>query len=368
MSQKNKNIRVYAFPSHTMDDQVTGVDFARIIQPMKALNGKHGIDVTIYDAAVETKHNDPLEWDEVMKNCDIFYFNYLNNPWGFAVLGMMARKYGVKLVMDLDDSLWNIRSDNPASRVYHKGSKALGDFTSICNEVDYLTTTNPYLRNVIMQNTNKNADKIKIFPNYVDLEMYTHRSEFKDTGRITLLHFGSTTHFLDLKTQDFVDGIDKIMKEYPNVEFKTVGAFIPKFREKWGRRYANVFGHTNIYHWIKDEDKFPNFMDMADILVVPLDDDVYNRCKSNIKWLETSSAKMPGVYQNIRQYSECIDGTNGLTASKDKEWYRAIKLLIDNPDKRQKMGEKAFKDISDNWQMKDHTQEYADFFKSLLPS
>jgi glycosyltransferase involved in cell wall biosynthesis len=361
-------IKVFALPSHTTEDHVTGVDFARIIQPMKALNGKFDVETTIYNPDEEVKHNDPLEWDSVMKDIDIFYFNYLNNPWGFAALGMMARKYGVKLVMDLDDSLWNIRSDNPAFKVYNKGSKALQDFTSICNEVDYITTTNTYLRNVIMQNTNKNADKIEIFPNYIDLSMYKHRKKEIDNGKITLLHFGSTTHFMDLKDDEFVKGVDKIMKEYPNVEFKTIGAFIPEFKKRWGMRYEQIYGHTNIYNWIQDKDKFPKMMDMADILVTPLDDDIYNRCKSHIKWLEASSAKLPGVWQAIRQYNDVVDGTNGLTARKSNEWYDAIKFLIDNPDKRKAMGEKAFQDVSDNWQIQDNVKDYADFFKSILSS
>lgn len=361
-----KKIQVFVLPSHTTAGQVTGVDYARIIQPMTHLNGKFGIETTIYNPDVEELHNNPLEWEDVMKKSDIFYFNYLNNPWGYAVIGMMARKYNVKLVMDLDDSLWNIRSDNPAHKVYNKDSKALMDFTSIANDVDYITTTNAYLRNVIMQNTNKNADKIEIFPNYIDLDLYTHRSKFKDTGKITLLHFGSTTHFIDLKEQEFVKGVDKIMKEYPNVYFKTIGAFIPEFRQKWGMRYENAFGHTNFLHWVKDKDKFPMFMDLADILVVPLGNDVYNRCKSQIKWLEASSAKIPGVWQNIRQYSEVIDGTNGYTADKASEWYKAIKELIDTPFTRKAMGQKAFEDVKNNWQMKDNVDKYADFFKSVL--
>lgn len=361
-----KKTRVYVLPSHTTDSQVTGVDFVRMIQPMEHLNGHFDIETTIYNPKQEIKHNNPLEWKDVMSNCDVFYFNYLSNPWGYAVLGMMARKYNVKLVMDMDDSLWDIRSDNPAYKVYHKGSQALLDFESICNDVDYITCTNNYLRNIIMQHTNKNADKIKVFPNRVDLSLYSHRSPFKNDGKITLLHFGSTTHFIDLKSQEFIKGVDKIMREYPNVDFKTVGAFIPEFRAKWGMRYENVFGHTNIYNWIKDEDKFPHFMDMSDILVVPLTDTIYNRAKSNIKWLEAGSAKIPGVWQKIRQYEECVDGTNGLLAEKNNEWYNHIKYLIDNPDKRREMGEKVFQDVSDKWQMKDNIEAYANFFKEII--
>jgi glycosyltransferase involved in cell wall biosynthesis len=106
-------------------------------------------------------------------------------------------------------------------------------------------------------------------------------------------------------------------------------------------------------------------MEDADILVTPLMDDVYNRCKSQIKWLEASSAAIPGVWQKIRQYEEVIDGTNGILAKKDTEWYKAIKYLIDNPEKRKKMGEKTFKDVK-KWQTQEHLEEYAQFFHQIL--
>ena len=99
------------------------------------------------------------------------------------------------------------------------------------------------------------------------------------------------------------------METYPNVVFKTVGALIQDYKMKWGMRYFNSYGHEDIYQWIKG--RFREFMDEATFLVVPLIDNVYNRCKSNIKFLEVSSAKKVGVWQKIHQYEEVIDDKNG---------------------------------------------------------
>lgn len=357
-----KKIKVFVLPSHQSKERTSGVDFVRVIQPMVKLNGYKDdeieIETTIYDI------NKSTDWLEVAKTYDVIYFNYLNNPWGFAAMGSMARSHGVKMVMDVDDSLWNLRADNPAYNVYKKGSQQLSDFTAICNEVDYLTVTNQYLKHVAMNNTRKSADKVIVFPNYIDLELYNYRPEFKDNYEINLVHFGSTTHFTDLQNHEFIRGLDRIMKEYPNVIFTTVGAFIPEFRQKWGMRYKNPYGNSDIYKWVKDH--FPKFMDDVDIMLVPLDDDIYNRCKSSIKWIEASSAKKTGVWQDIRQYREVIrNGENGFLAKKDTEWYNAIKKLIEDKEARRKLGEQAFKDVSDGWQIQNHLKEYADFFKVL---
>jgi hypothetical protein len=104
-------MNIYSLPSHVELERTSGVDFARIIQPMKALDGYKDIKSTVYDPKEEEKHNDPKDWISVMDENDIFYFNYLNNPWGFAAMGMMARKNGVKIVMDMDDDLWDVHID-----------------------------------------------------------------------------------------------------------------------------------------------------------------------------------------------------------------------------------------------------------------
>lgn len=350
-------MRIFALPSHQSKENTTGVDFARIIQPMKHLNGYEGTRIIIFEIIKK------MNWLWVAQNYDVIYFNYLNNPWGFAAMGAMARHYGVKLVMDVDDAIWEIHSDNPAHEVWKKGSEGIKNFTAICNEVDYITCTNEYLKNVIINNTTKSPDKIKVFPNYIDLDTYTYRSTFKDDGQINITHFGSTTHFFDLKETEFERGLNQIMKEYPNVTLRTVGAFIPGYREKWGGRYENTFGDPDIYKWIKD--KFPTFMAEADIMVVPLIDDIYNKCKSQIKWLEASSAKIPGIWQRIRQYEEVIDGTNGILANKDSEWYKGIKYMIDNPGKRKAMGEKTFNDL-EKWKIQNHLEDYYTFFQRVL--
>lgn len=370
-----KTIKIFAFPSHGNNERVQAVDFARIIQPMEFLN-KYSDDevkfeVKIFDIdAIKLTPSQQIdlgmEWEEVAKNNDIIYLNYTANAWQFAAMGAMARKYGRKIVLDVDDALWNILPDNQSAyEAWKPGSENIRVFNAICNEVDYITVTNRYLKNVVLNNTTKQANEVFIFPNYIDLDLYSHRSEFKDNGKIQLTHFGSGTHFISLEEKEFVDGIDRVLKEYPFVTFKTVGAHKSVFKHKWGQRYDHAFGSVDIYEWVKD--KFPTFMDETDIMVVPLTDNIYNRAKSSIKFIESASAKKPGVWQNIRQYQEVIkDGENGFLAKTAKEWHESIKALIDDAYFRRKAGEAAFKTMEDNWQMKDHTIDYADFFKSIV--
>ena len=359
-------ISIFGLPSHGTKERVSGVDFARIIQPMEHLNGYEDADVKFEVKVYDPIKDETMNWVEVAQEFDLIYFNYTAMPWEFAKMGSMARKFGRPLVMDSDDSLWDIMPDNSAYQALGKGSEGIKNFTSICREVDYMTTTNKYLRNVISHHTLKPTGKIKIFPNYIDLDgLYTYRPKFKDTNDITLLHFGSTTHFIDLQTKEFEKGIDMIMRDYPNVTFKTVGALIPSYKYKWGQRYKNDYGHQDLYKWVRE--RFPLFMEETDIIVVPLEENRYTKCKSSIKFLEASSAKKAGVYQNIRQYEEVIEhGVNGYLADTAQDWYDSIKALIDDKKLRQRVAESAFKTVQDDWQMKNNVAQYAEFFKDIL--
>lgn len=361
-----KKIKIYAFPSHDTKERTSGVDFARIIQPMEHLNGYKSGEYEFETKVYRSKDDEGLvTWNEITDYYDCIYFNYTPNPWAFAAMGAMARMKGKKLILDMDDTLWNVMPDNPAYNAWKKGGEHIKNFTAICNEVDHITCTNRYLKNVITHNTLKRGDQITAFPNRIDFKLYNHRCGFKDTLEINLLHFGSTTHFIDLQNKEFEKGIDMIMRDYPNVKLLTAGAMIPEYRRKWGQRYVNSYGDQDLYKWVKE--RFPYFMDQADICVVPLEDTLYNRCKSSIKFLEMSSAVKPGVYQNIRQYQELVKhGENGFLAGTAQEWYDAIKKLIDDKELRRTMGQNAFKTVEEGWQMKDNLEEYAQFFIKQL--
>jgi glycosyltransferase involved in cell wall biosynthesis len=360
-------IRIFSYPAHQAKDRTAGVDFVRIIQPMNYLNQYLGFGLKDFKVHLWNFKDYPkdMNWEAVAKNHDILYFNYLTNPWGFAMMGMFARKYNRRMVMDLDDNLWNILKDNSAYESYKNGEQVIKDFTAIANEVDYITTTNNYLKNLIINNTSKTYDKIKVIPNYIDLNFYKYTPKPRNEYTVWVTHFGSTSHFGDLLQPEFVEGIHKVMREYPNFRFRTIGSFMPQFADRWGVRYEDVFGSPDIYKWVNN--KYPKYMADTDFMVVPLRPNVYDNCKSSIKYLECSAAKRCGVWQDIRPYREVVEhGKTGFLATTNHDWHKYIKILIDNRKLRDQMAENAYQQVKSKWTIQDHINEYADFFKSVL--
>lgn len=347
-------MKLYAFPSHTTKERTSGVDYARVIQPAQAL--KDTFTVRIFDTS--TKDN----WVDIGKEYDAIFFNYLNNDWGYATMACYNRMHKHKIVLDVDDDLWDVLPDNTAYEVYHKGTKALKNFTLICKDVDAVITTNSYLRNVINFNTGVPLDKIHVIPNYINLEVYNTAPKPRHQPNVVIGHMGSTTHFNSLLNEDFIKGMDMVMKQFPNVIFRTIGSFIPLFKDKWGARYENAFGDPDIYKWAK---KMPEMLADIDFMVTPLVDNLYNRCKSSIKWLEASSAKRVGCWQAIRQYQEVIDGDNGFLCNSPDSWYNCMKVLIEDKERRDEMAETAYNQVKKDWTIQGNVNRYEKLFKDL---
>jgi glycosyltransferase involved in cell wall biosynthesis len=305
------------------------------------------------------------DWVNIAKEYDMVFLNYTVLDWAFAYMGAPMRGEGKKMIMDIDDAISHVRKDNPTYQQYQANNgKYIYNVNCMLNEVDYVTTTTPYLRNVLVDETSKGYDKIRVIPNCIDLKKYHWRFPPTKKDKITLMYFGSTTHFEDLLQKQFTTGVDRLMEEIPNLQLVTVGAFIPELRDKWGMRYVNDFGDTDVYKWI--EFGYPKFMEAADIVVSPLEIDTYNRSKSFIKYLEYSAAKKPGVYQDINQYRDIVEhGKNGFLAQTADNWYTHIKALVTDIDLRKKIGNAAFK-TAQEYQIKDWVKKYAELFKSCV--
>ena len=359
-----KPISIFVFPTHCTKDVTPGVDYVRMVLPMRELQKDPRFKITIFDNTVSKEELGKFDWRDVAEEYDILYINYLTLAWDFAMIGMLFRKHGKKIVFDIDDLIWEIQKDNSSYEVYKPGSEGRAVVTDIINEVDYVTTTNDYLKNALVSYTKKTHDKVKVFPNRIDLDLYKWRSKPKKKSTVRIGYFGSSSHFEDLGDKNFSTGLDNIMSEFPNVEVLTVGAMLGNLKKKYGMRYFTDYGHQNLYTWVEMmEEK----LEEVDIFAVPLVETTYNKCKSSIKFIEMSSTKKPGCWQNIRQYQNVVKhGKNGFLCRTADDWYTSLKKLVEDAHLRKVMGKEAFRTVEAEWQMKDTVKDYVEFFQKIM--
>ncbi len=91
----------------------------------------------------------------------------------------------------------------------------------------------------------------------------------------------------------------------------------------------------------------------------PLADNIFNHCKSSIKYLEYSALGIPGVFSRITPYAGLItNSVNGFVASDIHEWQQAIIRLIEDVQLRVEIGAAAQEGVRQQWLLGDHAWQW----------
>lgn len=349
-------------------DQTSGVDWARVVNPIEALNNVPGF---ITEVRMNPFTEKEPNWDAITKNWDIIYSSYIDSDWGYVSMKMACDKNHCLHIIDLDDDIWNVKKDSPVYQVYHKGeqgamTEALYIATSIISDVSYITTTNTYLKYKIVENTTHRHETIKTFPNMANFKEYDYNKlDRKPKDMVTIGWHGSGTHFLDLVDSPFTKGLDNVMNKYPNVEILTTGMFLPQFKSKYQSRYRHIMGATDFFKWSREV--WPQMYSEVDIAVAPLQGTTFDKSKSYIKFLEISAAKVPSVVMDTDPYQPVIkNGVNGFICKSAEDWTEALSKLIESKELRKQIGGQAYQDCLDKYMVEDGAKLYGEWFKEVL--
>lgn len=263
------------------------------------------------------------------------------------------QKMGKKFLFDLDDyifdvSPWSAHYDQFGTEEVYIDGKAVWkdkvninlpqnrkkreEYHKLLESIGALSVTTPML----MEQYKKNAKKIYVFPNTVNLEEWSFgKPVVRDPDKVRILWQGGVSHYEDFWELEKV--IPEISKKYPQVQWVMFGA-------AWDVFWRDIPESTHEYHpWVHIEG-YPYAMKLlgGDIGITPLRDTRFNRCKSSIKYYEQAALGMPTVASNMSPYSDDIeDGKTGYLASSPEEWVEKLSRLIEDPALRGKMGGEA---------------------------
>lgn len=367
MAKANGKIRILGIETHwkkTGDSvRTSGVDAARIVFPLQELSKDPDFEVKVVQNPFEGNSE---TWETLTKYYDIIYSSYIDSPEGYINMAVQAKRNNCKIVVDVDDNLHEVPKPSPVYETYHIGSFPLDVVSKIVEDVEYITTTNSHLKYEIVKWYGKHPKSIKVLPNFIDLNKY-NKNVVPPVKRdkIVVGFFGSNTHVVDIVMPEYLNALERICKEFPNVEYRTVGLFLPQIKTKLGSKYSFLLGEADVYRWTTT--LWPKMMSECDIFTAPLVYSNFSKCKSNIKALEIGAGEKPAVFSDIRQYREMIKhGENGFLASTEYEWYKYLKELVVDSKKRKDMGTRLYQTVSNEWQMKDGVKHYREYFKSLI--
>lgn len=272
----------------------------------------------------------------------------------YAQWGAIKELFNIPIIMDTDDNVENVRPTNPGYQGYHPGSEAIvwnkfgmakvfdGVTVSTSNLVEYYKRYNP---------------KIFELPNSLDVaEWRKHTKKVHDDGFIRIGFMASASH--PESAHIIRKPILELLKKHKNVKFLITSMFLPLFE---GVERVEAIPWIPLKDWPRDYQNLG-----LDIGLAPLADNLFNRAKSNLRWMEYSVQGVPSVVSPVEAYKCVRDGVDGFFATEHEEWVEKIEALILDADLRKKVGITAMERINEEYNIDTNIPQWMKVYRGII--
>jgi glycosyltransferase involved in cell wall biosynthesis len=292
-----------------------------IRQPFELLRGQGAIQYTAYTEQTVT--------EQVIRESDVAVFLRNTSP---AMLELMntTKQLGKMTVYSIDDHFLHLPSNRGFGIIMTEPERR-HTFVKLMKSADIVRVGSPYFAELIRRQYNPNVACIEAG---VDLDWIDKAGPPTRNKRDFIIGYEGS-----YKEEDFeqvIPALHRVLKEYPHAVLEFHG-FIP----------SSLAGHSQVVYFAGGHDyrKYLHILRQRewDIGIAPLQNTLYNRCKSNNKFREYSACGIPGIFSHMATYSYCVKHkeTGLLVPHTTAGWYGGIKLLIENKNLRERIKHKS---------------------------
>ncbi len=241
----------------------------------------------------------------------------------------LCRKTGVTVTLDIDDlmlpefvaSQGAVRSNDIDAGWLEK--ILIGD-SSLLLLADKIVCSTPLLVEIYK----KSHSNVSLRRNKLPKRFFSENQKNKKekNGPLKILYLsGTKTHVMDFS---IISGVMMRLAQ-------TRDDFEMTFLGKTGN-YANTLKAAGASVQQIDIVSFAEMMTIIshhDVVLVPLEDTVFNNAKSNIKFIEAAACGVPIIASPVSEFSQFIKhGVNGWICHSTDEWYNCIASLAHDRD------------------------------------
>lgn len=358
---------------HSVGDETDGrtsppVHVWRIWRPIRELKKHVDWEIDEQHHLIEHIADDdspdytPVEIEVAAKNLgtyDVVFLSYsILNAQAYALMLAVTARHGTQFVIDCDDNVFSINEHNPIwLTVSHD---RMYDLQTILRDAAWVTTTTERLASVLRERRPQYARQtVGVLPNYIT-DDYKH-PPIKHDDKIVIGYFGGSSHFADLNDTGFRKAMRDIMRKHKNVHFRTVGIPLdipmPRSRESFVDAVRGLKFISDVYPTL----------DM-DIAVAPLEANVFNDGKSNIKWQEATRAGAAFVCSALGPYADLPASVAVKVGDSRAQWFAALESVVVDRQSRLRLMRNAQHELAENWRLEDHWPVYRDYFEAVVGS
>ena len=408
----DKKIRVLVVPS----DTVGGVGFYRSIQPHVQLQEQFG---DLFDVVIEPEPN----WRDIdfIKTFDIvnFHKGVYQDMEGFRNALSYCKENNIITIMDIDDN-WDLHQRHPlyASQKHYKLDVLTKENFNL---VDYVTTTTP----IFAKKIRKFNENVKIFPNAINPEDSRFKVEKYPCDKLRIGLIMGSSHEEDMKLLQGVvsrlskDVLDKVVFVLCGFDLKgTMRIINPATGEVqtrdiqpletvWYRyekcltndykiispeyknflhmfipnsEYPNAYAEGYKRCWTKDINNYYQHYKDVDILLVPLEENDFNSCKSPLKVTEACFSNTAIIASDFGPYTidlknmflkggeENPEGNALLVEHRKnhKDWAKYITKCANDPELVEKMKRRLYDDLHEKYDLRNVTKDRKEFYENIV--
>jgi glycosyltransferase involved in cell wall biosynthesis len=326
---------------------------------------------------------------------------------------------GIISIMDLDD-YWAPGTHHPA---YHLIKNAEIDKKIVSNlkvAKNVTTTTTLFAEEILKHNKN-----VFVLPNAIDPTEKQFTPNLEKSDRIRIGWLGGSSHLKDLEILNGVVGrlradklldkvqfvlcgfdtrgthtmidqttgqqktrpitpIESVWYKYEQIftdNYQTISPEYKEFLLKFTQEeFPNIANESYRRVWTKPISTYASNYNLFDISLAPLEENIFNKVKSQLKVIEAGFHHKAIIAQNFGPYK--IDLTNAiqygggfdLTANgilidsnkNHKDWYTAIKKLIQNPEIVTTLQDNLYNMVKDTYSMDKVTEDRRALYLDLM--
>lgn len=268
-----------------------------------------------------------------------------------------AHYYNKKVFFDIDDLVIDRKYTDTIPYVqqmgkedrelYDSGVDRMGKTMALSDCL--ITSTTVLKRELLKYNEEVFINKNVASEEMVELSLAAMRKVKKNPSQVVIGYLsGSITHNADFEM--IKPALIKLMKERENVRLLLMGHLdLPEdLKEFESRIIKQPFDSWK---------KLPETIASLDINLAPIEKSIFNEAKSENKWTEAALCRVVTAASDFGAFHEVIcDGETGVLCKNREDWYKKLKMLVDDAELRWRMAEKAYKEV-----MEDYVTVYSGF-------
>ncbi len=261
-----------------------------------------------------------------------------------------ARRLRLPILYDLDDPLFSISAyetyrNMQALDPAHKAGflAAAPRYLNMMNGADVMSVSTPGMVAHAALYTSRPLFLRRNFADHETLNAGRSAARGKRPDGVFRVAFSSGSRGHEMDLAEIIEPLSIFVLGAENRQLMILGHFDRKLLPAALAKRTRITGFA-------DYPRYLATLAQADCAVMPMCDDLFNRCKSAVRVLDAAAAGVPSIVSAVGDLPNVVKhGRTGMIAETGPDWGRGLHQMASAPETASQMGHAARQDLEARW-------------------